>query len=71
MPDSFDGFCSLWPGADPRGYGMRALVGFKFFISRFCHKSIFSPGSVSTNGASLNGNAGRFADLIKFRGTVL
>ena len=19
MPDSFDGFCSLWPGADPEG----------------------------------------------------
>ena len=26
MPDSFDGFCSLWPGADPGGrIGMRGM----------------------------------------------
>ena len=31
----------------------------------------FSPGFVSTNGTSLNGNAGQFADQIKFRETVL
>ena len=25
MPDSFDGFCSLWPGADPGGR-MRGML---------------------------------------------
>ena len=49
-----------------------AVMGFKFFVNQFCHKSIFfSPGSVSTNGTSLNGNAGQFADPIKFCETVL
>ena len=52
--------------------GLYSLVRFKFFISRFCHKSIFfSPGSVSTDGTSLYGNAGLFADQIKFCKTVL
>ena len=25
MPDSFDGFCSLWPEADPGEYRMRGM----------------------------------------------
>ena len=35
--------------------------------SRFYYKSIFSSGSVSRNGTSINSNAGWFTDLIKFR----
>ena len=30
MPDSFDGFCGLWPGADPGGEmrGMHSPLAF-------------------------------------------
>ena len=34
-------------------------------------KVIFSAGSVSTNGTSINSNAGRFADLVKFCETIV
>ena len=34
-------------------------------------KVIFSAGSVSINGTSINSNAGRFAGLMKFCETVL
>ena len=43
-------------------------ISYKPVLSQ---KFFFSPGSVSTNGTSLNGNAVRFADQIKFRETVL
>ena len=49
----------------------RPMVGFYFFANRFCYKVIFSTGSVSTNGTSINSHAGRFADVKKFRETVL
>ena len=42
-----------------------------FYKPVLSQKYFFSPGSVLTNGTSLNGNAGRFADQIKFRETVL
>ena len=34
-------------------------------------KIIFSAGFVSTNGTSINSNAGRFVDLVKFCETIL
>ena len=46
--------------------------GFKFFVSRFYHRSyILSASSVSTTGTSISSNANRFAVLIKFPETVL
>ena len=46
-------------------------MGFKFLPADSITKATFSAGSVLTNGTSINSDAGRFADLIKFRGTVL
>ena len=74
MPDSFDGFCSLWPGRIQEGgmRGVHPVVGFKFFVSRFYFKScILSASSVSTNGTTISSNANRFAVVIKFPETVL
>ena len=42
-----------------------------FFSAGSITKVIFSASSVSTNGTSINGNAGWFASLIKFYETVL
>ena len=54
--------------------GSHPVVGFKEFVSRSAGsiiKVLFSPGSVSTNGASINSNAGWFVDLIEFCERVL
>ena len=42
-----------------------------FYKPVLSQKYFFSPGSVSTNGTSLNDNAGQFADQVKFREMVL
>ena len=34
-------------------------------------KVIFSAGSVSTNGTSINSNAGRFTNQVKFCETII
>ena len=52
-----DLFCQLWD--------------LYFLSADSLIKVIFSAGSVSTNGTSVNSNAGRFTDLIKFRETIL
>ena len=46
-------------------------MGLKFFSGGSIAKVILSAGSVSTDGISVNSNAGRFADLVKFRETIL
>ena len=43
----------------------------KFLSAGFIIDVVFSAGSVSTNGASVNSNAGQFADLIKSHSTVV
>ena len=50
---------------------MLAVVGLIFFSGGSITKIIFSAGSVSTNGTSINSNAGRFADLVNFCETII
>ena len=46
--------------------------GIQIFLSAgSIAQVIFSAGSISINGTSINSNAGRFADLLQFRETVL
>ena len=46
--------------------------GISFFFSGgSLTKIIFSTGSVSTNGTSINSNAGQYADLVKRCETIL
>ena len=44
-------------------------MGVKFFSG--AAKVMFLAGSVSTDGTNKNSNAGQFADLVKFRDTIL
>ena len=46
------------------------MGGLNFFLGGSISKVIFSAGSVLTNGTSINSNAGRFADLVKFCKTI-